>query len=57
MEYNFEKLDQNVEKVLQLLQRVPEARGFEEILKDVKDIPQITKILEGRESYLFSGLF
>merc|ERR1711931_498186 len=47
MEFQFEKLSQNVAKILQILQHIPSITGIDEILKEVQQIPQIKKILTG----------
>jgi len=47
MEFQFEKLSQNVAKILQIIQHIPSITGVDEILKEVQQIPQIKKILTG----------
>ena len=47
MEFRFEKLSENVAKILQLIQHIPQIGGVEEILKDVRQISQIKKIITG----------
>ena len=42
-------MSRNVDKILQLVQNIPSIKGVGEILKDVRQIPQIKKILTGGE--------
>jgi len=47
VEFQFERLSQNVAKILQIIQHIPSITGVQEILKEVQQIPQIKKILTG----------
>ena len=49
MEYNFEKLSSNLQKILGIVKKIPSISGMGEVLKDVKQITSIKKILTGGE--------